>query len=123
MMRAQYQRDQTCSSRCLRTSWGIVTPLLISIALSRPLDAQVRFEVSKDSVGIEINGQAFSVLHFGKEEHKPFLHPLLTPSGKNVLRGFPVNPLPGDSTDRPHQRGVWMGTEGLKGPSGIEDFW
>ena len=91
--------------------------------LSLPLAAQVRFAVMTDSVAIQINGKPFSVLHFGKQEHKPFLHPLLTPSGKNILRGFPVNPLPGDSTDRPHQRGVWMGTEGLKGPSGLEDFW
>jgi hypothetical protein len=102
-------------------SWQVLR--VLPLFLSLPLAAQVRFAVMTDSVAIQINGKPFSVLHFGKEEHKPFLHPLMTPSGKNILRGFPVSPLPGDSTDRPHQRGVWMGTEGLKGPSGIEDFW
>lgn len=102
-------------------SWQVLR--VLPLFLSLPLAAQVRFAVMTNSVAIQVNGKPFSVLHFGKEEHKPFLHPLMTPSGKNILRGFPVSPLPGDSTDRPHQRGVWMGTEGLKGPAGIEDFW
>jgi len=93
------------------------------VFLSIPAAGQVHFEVKSDRVAVQVNGKPFSVLHFGKEEHKPFLFPLLTPSGKNVLRGFPVSPLPGDSTDRPHQRGVWLGTEGLRGPPGLEDFW
>src|SRR5450759_2435599 len=97
--------------------------LLPLMLLAIPVCGQVHFDVKSDRVAIQINGKPFSVLHFGKQEHKPFLHPLLTPSGKNILRGFPVSPLPGDSTDRPHQRGVWMGTEGLTGPSGTEDFW
>jgi hypothetical protein len=91
--------------------------------LSLPVAAQVHFTVSDDSASVQINGKPFTVLHFGKAEHKPFFHPLLTPSGKNILRGFPVNPLAGESTDRPHQRGLWIGTEGLKGPAGLEDFW
>src|SRR5262249_28092530 len=101
----------------------VTAALAFSILFTLPLGAQVRFNVGRDRVGIQINGKPFSVLHFGKQEHKPFLHPLLTVSGKNVLRGFPVKPLPGDSTDRPHQRGVWIGSEGVSGPSGKEDFW
>jgi hypothetical protein len=98
--------------------------LLFPLFLSFPLAGQVQFAVKSDSVAVQIDGKPFTVLHFGKQEHKPFLHPLMTPSGKNILRGFPVAPLAGESTDRPHQRGVWMGTEGLKGPNGVvEDFW
>jgi hypothetical protein len=103
--------------------WSCWRLTVLSMVLSLPVGAQVHFAKMKDSVVIQINGKAFSVLHFGKQEHKPFLHPLLTASGKNILRGFPVTPLPGDSTDRPHQRGLWMGTEHLKGPTGTDDFW
>jgi hypothetical protein len=110
-------------SRLLFTRFRATVVLALFVLLTLPLFGQVHFDEGPDQVAIQINGKLFSVLHFGRDEHKPFLHPLLTPSGKNILRGFPVNPLPGDSTDRPHQRGSWMGTEGLSGPSGSEDFW
>ena len=114
------------SSPCWTICWrgsrflGVLLALLL---FAMPMFGQVHFKVQSDRVDIQINGKPFTTLHFGQQEHKPFLHPLLTPSGKNVLRGFPVTPLPGDSTDRPHHRGLWMGTEGLKGPTGVEDFW
>lgn len=101
----------------------LIPVLLAFTFISIPTVGQVHFDVKNDGVAIQINGKPFSMLHFGKQEHKPFLHPLLTPSGKNILRGFPVDPLPGDSTDRPHQRGLWIGTEGLRGPTGLDDFW
>jgi len=97
--------------------------LTLFVLFTLPLPAQVHFDVGADNVAVQVNGKPFTVLHFGKNEHKPFLHPLLTPSGKNILRGFPVAPLPGESTDRPHQRGMWIGSEGVGGPSGKEDFW
>jgi hypothetical protein len=43
----------------------------------------------------------------------------LTASGKRVTRAFPMEWVDGESTDLPHQRGIWIGTERL---SGI-DFW
>ncbi|MCX6956094.1 MAG: PmoA family protein [Verrucomicrobia bacterium] len=84
---------------------------------------QVKFTPGAEQVAVAVNGQPFTVFHYGRVENKPFLHPLLTPSGKNVLRGFPVSPLPGDPTDRPHQRGLWVGSEGVTGPGGQADFW
>jgi len=80
---------------------------------------QVAFDVKSDRVAIQINRRPFATLYQGKEAHKPFLHPLLTPSGKAVTRGFPVDPQPGDPTDHPHQRGLWVGAEKLSGM----DFW
>ena len=49
----------------------------------------------------------------GKEARKPFLYPLRTASGIQVTRG------PGDPTDHPHQKGLWVGAEHLSGM----DFW
>jgi hypothetical protein len=87
--------------------------------LSLPIAAQVRFAVGTDSVAIRINGKPFSVLHFGKEARKPYLHPLLTASGNAITRGFPVDPLPGDSIDHPNHRGFAIGGEEING----QDFW
>ena len=95
--------------------------LLIAIFLSlclvqSPLAAQVHFDVRYDSVGIQVNGKPFSVLHYGAEAGKPYLHPLVTASGNVITRGFPADPLPGESTNRPNHRGLTIGAERLKGP-------
>jgi hypothetical protein len=97
---------------------------LLMLSLTPPLQAQVRFEQKPDAIAIEINGKPFSVLHYGKAEGKPYLHPLLTASGKAITRGFPDDPLPGDPTDRPHLRGLIVGHEEVSTPSGgTLDFW
>ena len=93
---------------------------LAFVFLAVSASAQVTFAVKSDTVSVQINNKPFTTLHFGRQEHKPFLHPLLTASGKPVTRGFPVDPLPGDATDHPHQRGLWTGSERVNGNM---DFW
>jgi len=91
------------------------------LSLSLPVHGQVRFDKKSAGVAIQVNGKPFSFLHFGKEARKPFLHPLLTISGgpDPVTRAFPVDPLPGDSTDSPHHRGLAVGAARVNG----QDFW
>jgi hypothetical protein len=102
---------------------GLLAVWSVPLGLSpSPLAAQVRFEVRHDSVAIAINGRPFSVLHFGNAVRMPHLHPLLTASGNAVTRGFPVAPLPGEATDRPNHRGMTIGAERVRGPSGLF-FW
>ena len=107
-----------CSSRPAATRSAVLLFLaFLSLCLwGSPIAAQVHFDVRYDSVVIQINGKPFSVLYYGKEARKPFLHPLLTASGNAVTRGFPVDPLPGESTDRPNHRGLTIGTARVQGP-------
>jgi len=92
--------------------------------LFEPLQAQVAISLEKDRVSIRINGNSFTNLFMGQEVRKPFLYPLTTASGKKVSRGFPVEPAPGDPTDHPHQRGLWIGAEKLSVAGlGLMDFW
>src|SRR5215475_6625348 len=75
-------RSQHLRSRCqfLTVSYSAaIVPALLAI-LAMPVAAQVNFDVGADQVAVQVNGKPFTVLHFGKDEHKPFLHPLLTPS-------------------------------------------
>lgn len=103
-------------------SW--TTLLFLLMFLSVPLVAQVHFERKADRVDVQINGKPFTTLFYGKDVGKPFLHPLISASGKTVTRGFPQDPLPGDSVDRPHLRGVIIGVEKLATASGgVQDFW
>ena len=84
----------------------------------------MRFEKKPDRIAVEINGKPFTVLHYGASVGKPYLHPLLTASGKAVTRGFPDEPLAGDPTDRPHLRGLIFGHEKVTTASGgLNDFW
>lgn len=102
-------------------SWTIL--ILFPMFFSLPLAAQVRFKVGTDSVAIQVAGKPFSMLHFGKEARKPYLHPLLSVSGgpDPVTRGFPVDPLPGDSTDHPNHRGLFIGAEEVNGQDFLDN--
>jgi len=81
--------------------------------------AQVKIQVAPDQVAVTIDGKPFTTLRADKAAQKLYLHPLLTASGKQVTRGFPMEPAPGESDDHPHQRGVWIGAEHVNDA----DFW
>lgn len=50
---------------------------------------------------------------------KPFLYPIVTASGKELSRGWPVAPRPGDSQDHAWHRGIFWGHGLINGV----DFW
>ncbi len=89
---------------------------LISVA---GLSAQVAFTSEAGKIQVSIQGKPFGALYCAREQDKPFLFPLRTASGVSVVRGWPVEPAPGDSDDHPHQRGLWW-AHGLT--NGV-DFW
>ena len=51
--------------------------------------------------------------------NKPFLYPLIGPTGESYTRGFPMLEIAGEDRDHPHQRSCWF-THG--NVNGI-DFW
>ena len=82
-------------------------------------DRHVTVAVNDERIDITIDDALFTSLHTEKGPRKLYLHPLLTASGKRVTRAFPMEQVSGESTDHPHQRGVWIGAEQLSGM----DFW
>ena len=97
----------------------IVHALVVAAVLGQTTTAQVAFRQLKDRVEVTIGGRPFTSLHFGVSANKPFLYPLITPGGQRLTRGFPLEPVPGDPTDHPHQVGLWTGSEQTNGM----DFW
>ena len=50
---------------------------------------------------------------------KQVLHPIVTASGKEITRGYPINPKPFERTDHPHHVGLWFDFGDVNGL----DFW
>jgi hypothetical protein len=81
-----------------------------------PLCGQVKFTSTPEQIAVDINGKPFTVFHVaGKDLHRPYLHPLRAASGKVVTRSFPAGQIPGESTDHPHQAGLFYGHGDVNG--------
>ena len=82
--------------------------------------AEVKVLPEKDKIRVEIDGKPFTdfVLREGNAM-KPYLYPLRSATGKIVTRHFPMETVPGEPKDHPHQRGLWFGHERVNGI----DFW
>ncbi len=50
---------------------------------------------------------------------KPVLFPVYTAAGTPVTRGYPLEPIPGERVDHPHQIGLWFNYGDVNG----FDFW
>jgi hypothetical protein len=57
------------------------------------------FEQQDGKIAVKLDGKPFTSYHYSDKWDKPFLHPILSSSGEVVTRGWPVEPLPGDSND------------------------
>ena len=90
-------------------------PLVTALSLAA---APVAFQPAPGRVDVIIDGKLFTTFHYEESWDKPFLHPLRTPSGIVVSRGFPVEKIAGESEDHTWQRGIWYSGE----ISGV-DFW
>jgi hypothetical protein len=70
-------------------------------------------------IHVEIDGKPFTDFYYGPDSPKPYLHPLRCASGKIVTRSFPMESIPGESTNDQHHRGVWLGYKDVNG----YNFW
>jgi hypothetical protein len=81
--------------------------------------AQVGVVAQKGQVDVTIDGKPYTTFYFGTETMKPYLHPLLAGSGKQVTRSYPMAEVAGESKDHPHHRGLWFSHGDVNG----WDFW
>ena len=81
--------------------------------------ADVKLNKQADRIEVVIDGKPFTTFYFGPETNKPYLHPLRTPDGIIVTRGYPMENIPGEAKDHPHHQGVWFTHGDVNGL----DFW
>ena len=93
--------------------------LCLAMFCGATLQAQVILKVKPNLIEVEIDDQPFTALHLGANWPKPFLHPLRTPSGLVVTRGFPLEKVAGESNDHHWHRGLWFAHGDINGI----DFW
>jgi hypothetical protein len=93
--------------------------LLAALTLCVPMAAQVAFMRHGDQIEVRINGRPFTTLHFDAVNNKPYLHPLLSASGKAITRHYPFENVAGEDTEHPHHRGVSLTHGDVNGL----DFW
>lgn len=78
----------------------------------RPVEAENRIEVY-------IDNSFFTALFYPEDSEKPALYPVKTASGKEITRGYPINPRPFERPDHPHHVGIWFNFGDVNGL----DFW
>ena len=101
------------------TATALVVAAAMCVVYTHSSDRHVTVAVAGDRIDVKVDDALFTALHTASGPRKLYLHPLLTASGKRVTRAFPMEQVRGESTDHPHQRGVWIGAEQLSGV----DFW
>ena len=70
-------------------------------------------------VDVMIGGKLFTSYCYADSLLKQILYPIFTAGENLVTRGWPIMPRPGESTDHPHQRGMWLNYGNVNG----YDFW
>ena len=88
--------------------------ILALIALSTPLKAQFAFTQKENA--IELHDGKNLVTAFRTDFRFPYLYPVHSPSGANIVRNWPMKPdVPGEEKDHPHHRGIWLAHGSVNG--------
>jgi hypothetical protein len=85
--------------------------------------AQVKITSGPEKISVQINGKPFTAFYVGGPDvTKPYLWPLLAPSGTAITRNWPMAIVDEEKTtklDHQHQRGLWFAHDSVNGI----DFW
>ena len=71
-------------------------------------------EKTERGVTVKLNGELFTDYLIG-EENKPYLWPVIGPTGKAMTRAYPVKKIDGEQHDHPHHRSIYFGHEVANG--------
>lgn len=61
----------------------------------------------EDAITVEIAGRPFTTLHLARNEAKPYLWPVIGPTGDAMTRAYPMADVAGEPKDHIHQRSIW----------------
>jgi hypothetical protein len=79
--------------------------------------ADFSFRSEPGKVRVLLAGKPYTTFYYGAEWDRPYLHPLVTPSGVEISRAIP--PKPHEDQDHAWHRGLWYGHGDISGA----DFW
>jgi hypothetical protein len=90
---------------------------LLAAAFAFP-KINLRLDEAASQVHVE-SGKIKTAFHYGERWPKPFLYPIMSPSGEVLSRAFPLETRANESTDHAWHRGLWIGHGDING----FDFW
>jgi len=96
----------------------LIAGLSVSVSLhSLARDAvSSGFSVEKTERGATVKADGALVAEYVTDQaNKPYLWPVIGPTGKPVTRAFPMEDVAGDVKDHPHHRSIWFGHEDING--------
>lgn len=102
----------------------IITMLLVlscAAANAENRNGNVRFkhDTENKKVDVFMGDKFFTSFIYPDNMEKQVLYPIITISGQDITRGFPLNPRPFERTDHPHHVGLWFNFGDVNGL----DFW
>ncbi len=106
----------------MKRSVFIPVSLALAMVFAQPVKSQkVEFRnLDQDrKVEVWIGGSFFTAYFYPDNMEKQVLYPIFTASGKNITRGYPMQPRPFERTDHPHHVGLWLNF----GDVNRLDFW
>jgi len=82
-------------------------------------NVQFKHDTANKKVDVYFGDSYFTSFIYPANMEKQVLHPIVTASGKEITRGYPLNPKPFERTDHPHHVGLWFNFGDVNGL----DFW
>ena len=100
---------------------AVTQPLFSKNAAPAKEQGNVTFVDKSDqkSIDIMMDGKLFTSYIWPENVMKPVLYPVITASGSEITRGFPMKPRAGERVDHPHHVGIWFNY----GDVNKLDFW
>jgi hypothetical protein len=66
-------------------------------------------ELPDGELAIDLEGERFTTYRFGSDVVRPYFFPLVGPTGKSVVRNWPmVDNVEGETHDHPHHKGLYV---------------
>ena len=100
----------------------MITGIMALIIYPMDLKSQkveFRPKEQENKIEILIDGKLFTAFIYPVDMEKQTLYPIITPSGKIITRGYPLQPRSFERTDHPHHVGLWFNFGDVNGL----DFW
>ena len=92
--------------------------LLAFLAISAAVQAAVQVKKVGDVVRVSFDGKLFTEYHY-QDVSRPFLYPIIGPTGQNVTRNYPMKEVAGEAKDHVHHRALYFAHGDVNGV----DFW
>lgn len=102
----------------IKSSFALALTGLLSISTASPAASGVQVRQSGQTVAVEINGAPFTEYHY-QEVSRPFLYPVIGPTGAGMTRNYPMKDMAGEARDHVHHRSLWFTHGNINGI----DFW